>query len=263
MPALQDRAGWLATAVLGVLTAGVVSSVALQTPSTALAVVLTAPPAVAPDPTAATPTPPTPTSPTPDVLVFPATVLPPVPVDPFVAASPTAAPSPPAAASAPAPPASADPLCSGQGWQQRRGEAALASLRRPADAQAFTVAFRPARTDVMGLAHLQEGRVELFVRSCRAQSAELLRHVLAHELGHLLDVERMTAALRSDYLAARDIPADAPWYGCDGCTDFGTPAGDFAEAYSQWQRGAPSNRSTMGAPMSSAELEQIAARFFP
>ncbi len=129
------------------------------------------------------------------------------------------------------------------GWEQRRGEAALASLRAGAARTGFTVSFAGARSGVMGLTYLNENRIEMFVRSCEKQPAELLRHVMAHELGHAWDTTKMSDAKRTAYLAARGIPTSTPWYGCSGCTDFATPAGDYAEVYAQWARGASTNRS--------------------
>lgn len=140
--------------------------------------------------------------------------------------------------------ASADARCSGAGWEQRRGSAALASLLRPGDAKGYRVEFRPGRPDVLGLAHLPERRVEIFVRSCSAQSDSLLRHVIAHEIGHLVDADTMPG-LRTEWLRARGISTSMPWFGCNSCSDFATPAGDFAEVYAQWQRSASDNRSEL------------------
>ena len=68
--------------------------------------------------------------------------------------------------------------------------------------------------------------------------------------------------MRAAYQAARGIPASTPWYGCSGCTDFATPAGDFAEVYAQWARGATSNRSELAGDASPAELTALASEFF-
>jgi hypothetical protein len=250
--------------LLAVLTCGVLAAVQLQGGAGLL-------PAAAQD------------APPPDVVVLPAAEVAPVPVElqpgpapeltapaaPAPAATaatePTAPVAPPPAAPRPAAPAPAaapaDPLCSGAGWEQRRGQAALASLRRPGDAARFRVDFPPGRPDVIGLATVHERRIEVFVRPCADLSTELLRHVVGHEIGHLVDGDRLTDALREEYRAVRGIPAGTPWYGCNSCADFATPAGDFAEVYSQWQRGASTNRSQL-APPSSGQLAEIAARFF-
>ncbi|HWH30690.1 MAG TPA: hypothetical protein VNU26_17335 [Mycobacteriales bacterium] len=158
--------------------------------------------------------------------------------------------------------AAAASLCSGAGWQQRRGAAALASLGSAAQGSGFRVEFAAARSGYLGLAHLDRRVVEVFVRDCGAQSDELLRHVIAHELGHAYDTVRMTEATRAAWQAARGIPASVPWYGCSGCTDFATPAGDFAEVYAQWLRGASSNRSELAGSPGPAQLQSLATQFF-
>lgn len=187
------------------------------------------------------------------------------PVTPAAKAAPAAAPArkpvarvaKPAAARQPAP-----GLCSGPGWEQRRGQAALASVKGGAARTGFRVEFKGARSGYMGLTHLNERRIEMFVRSCAAQSAELLRHVMAHELGHGYDTTRNDAATRRAWLLARGIPLSTPWYGCSGCSDFATPAGDFAEVYAQWARGASSNRSKLAGDVPPAQLAALARQFF-
>ena len=161
------------------------------------------------------------------------------------------------------PAAAAPGLCSGDGWQQRRGQAALDSLRPGAASRTgFRIEFKAARKGYMGLTHLNERRIEMFVRACGTQTDELLRHVMAHELGHAYDTVRNNAALRAAWQAARGIPASTPWYGCSGCTDFATPAGDFAEVYAQWARGASTNRSELAGDVAPAQLAALAQRFF-
>ena len=163
---------------------------------------------------------------------------------------------------APAPAAPPAPLCSRPGWQQRRGQAALASLRDGAGQAGFDVVFAPARPGYRGLTHLDARRIEVFVRTCDRQSNELLRHVLAHEVGHAHDTGLMSSTQRAAWLVARGIPAGTPWYGCSGCTDFATPAGDFAEVYAQWSRGATTNRSQLAGDVPATQLDALAARFF-
>lgn len=194
----------------------------------------------------------------------PATAAPPAATT--AASSPTAATAPPAPAapdpaSVAAPPAPAD-VCSGPDLIERRGQAALASLGPAAAASGFTVLFRPARSGLLGLTRLQDRVVEIYVRDCGTESWELLRHVVGHELGHAYDTARMTDAARTAYQAARGIPAGTRWYGCSGCADFATPAGDFAETYSQWLRGVPTSRSTIAAPATAAALPGLARQFF-
>ena len=176
------------------------------------------------------------------------------------AAVPTPASTPAAPVTTPAAPA--DDLCSGAGWEQRRGEAALASLKGGAARTGFAVSFESARSGYLGLTYLNEKRIAMHVRSCAKESDDLLRHVMAHELGHAWDTSRMSSTSRAAYMAARGIPAGTAWYGCSGCTDFATPAGDFAEVYAQWARGATSNKSLMAGDASPAQLSALADEFF-
>lgn len=252
------RPTWIASAALTVLASGAVAAVSLVTAAPAALTAAAQPPADAARVVAAFRTAPEPvrlnaSSPGPSPSAAPARAA-------VRAASGRPAGALPAAR--PAALRTGNPLCEGAGWQQRRGEAAVSRLRRPADARAVTVAFRAARPDVLGLAHLRERRVEVFVRSCASQSDARLLHVVAHELGHLVDAVRLTSELRDQWLAARGIPAGTPWFGCDGCTDFATPAGDFAETYAQWQRGATTSRSQLAPAPSRAQLHALAARFF-
>ena len=86
--------------------------------------------------------------------------------------------------------------------------------------------------------------------------------MLAHELGHAWDKTRLTDAQRTAWMRVRGIPAGTPWQGCHRCTDFATPAGDFAEVYAQWRRGATDNRSELAGAPSPAELDALAREFF-
>lgn len=264
----RRRAGgassWVGAAALAVLSSAVVAALALPAtagPRGAVKSEVSAATAVAP---------------TSLVLRFPPAARPSASATPRAPRTATATPSRapasrPLASRTPPAPASgatgtraaapADALCSGAGWERRRGELALASLRRPGDAQSFRVDFLPGRSDVLGLAYLGERRVEVFVRSCAELSDSLLRHVVAHELGHLIDAA-MPSGRREEWLAARGIAPGTPWLGCNGCADFATPAGDFAEVYAQWQRSAADNLSELGSAPSSVELDRLAARFF-
>ncbi|MCA1711154.1 MAG: hypothetical protein LC789_05755 [Actinobacteria bacterium] len=151
--------------------------------------------------------------------------------------------------------------CSGAGWQQRRGEAALADLRHPVPA-GVTVQFLPGRGSLKGLTYYDRHAVDVFVGSCAAESDALLRHVVAHEMGHAWDSLHMTSDLRAAYLDARGIPAGTPWFGCSYCKDFATPAGDFAETYAQWQRGSSESRSSVAPAATPSQLAELGFRFF-
>jgi hypothetical protein len=48
------------------------------------------------------------------------------------------------------------------------------------------------------------------------------------------------------------------WYGCDGCTDYRSPAGDWAEVFAYWLAGPGDFRSQMGPPPDAAHMALIA-----
>lgn len=255
MDSSRLKAGWIAAAGLTVLSSAAVAALTLSTAGTTAALPSSA--AMVADPVdSARVVASYRTAPTPVSISFPA---------PATAPRPTAAPATPAPA-APAPRVAAarraNPLCQGAGWEARRGAAAIDRLRRPSDARAVPMAFRAARSDVLGMADLNARRIDVYVRSCAKQSDALLVHVVAHELGHLVDAIRMNDELRARWKAARGIPAGTPWFGCSRCSDFATPAGDFAETYAQWQRGASTNRSQMAPTPSTAQLASLARTFF-
>lgn len=207
----------------------------------------------------------TPVSPSVAVVPSPATAptATPSPAAPAAAPRPVRlAPSAPAAPAAPAPPAAAADVCSGPDWQAKRGRLALSTLRDTGQRSGVTVAFKDARAGYLGLTYPARRHVDIFVRSCGAESMTLLRHVLSHEMGHAYDAAHMTDATRQAYLAMRGIPAGTPWFGCNYCSDFATPAGDFAEAYSQWQRGSSDNRTQLAPMPTAAQLAALAAAFF-
>ena len=177
---------------------------------------------------------------------------------PVTAAKP-AKPAKPAKA---ATPRRAADVCSGPGWQVKRGQAAMATLRDTGQRSGVTVSFKGAKAGYLGLTFPERHHVDVYVRTCSAESFTLLRHVMSHEMGHAYDAAHMTPALRKAYMAMRGIPAGTPWFGCNYCTDFKTPAGDFAETYSQWQRGSHDSRTQIAPMPSSSELARIAAAFF-
>ena len=198
------------------------------------------------------------------------------PAAPVEVALPAAAPVVPSAAPKPTKPTKAaqpvkkatpartapKDVCSGPNWQVRRGQLALSTLKDTGQRSGVTVSFKGAKSGYLGLTFPERRHVDVYVRSCGAESFTLLRHVMSHEMGHAYDAAHMTASLRKAYMAMRGIPAGTPWFGCNYCTDFATPAGDFAETYSQWQRSSHDSRTKIAAMPSSAQLAKIAAAFF-
>ena len=151
--------------------------------------------------------------------------------------------------------------CGGEGWEQRRGRAAFSGLPDPRRWR-FRVVFSGERSGYYAMTRVKSRTIEIYVRSCERQPDALLRHVVAHELGHAHDAARLDRDDRAEWLRVRGIPADTPWYGCAQCPDFDTPAGDYAEAYAQWLRGDETNHSTLAPAPTASTLAYLGERFF-
>jgi hypothetical protein len=93
----------------------------------------------------------------------------------------------------------------------------------------WTVVFLPERVGYRGRTLPEPKRIEIYVRE--GDTARSVAYDLGHELGHAVDVTFSTPALRSSYRSIRGIPADTRWFGCADCSDYATPAGDFAETF--------------------------------
>lgn len=140
----------------------------------------------------------------------------------------------------------------------QRGARVLASLHYPYQALGYRFAFLPGRGGYLGLTDAGARQVTIWVRS--SESDVVLAHTIAHELGHVLDFTRGTPVRRAKYLLVRGL-ASQPWFGCDGCTDFRSPAGDWAEVFAQWVAGPGDFRSEMAGAPTRAQLTALDALF--
>lgn len=134
---------------------------------------------------------------------------------------------------------------------RQRGEEALASFNYDwrNGLPGWEISFHPGRQGVLGYTFVQEKRIEIYVRKEMSQS--LLGHVIAHEVGHAIDVSQNSGDDRRRWQEMRAIE-DQPWWPGSGSTDFSTGAGDFAESFAAWQVGTASFRSNLGPPPDSA-----------
>jgi hypothetical protein len=102
--------------------------------------------------------------------------------------------------------------------------------------------------------------IEVYARP--ADDVQTLASDIAHELGHAIDLTYNTAASRADWKRARGIDPATPWFGCNRCSDYSTPAGDFAETFSLLLL-SPGNFRGRIAPRPTAEQIPILKQFFP
>lgn len=129
----------------------------------------------------------------------------------------------------------------------------------PWEALGWTVEFKPGRTGYLGLAIGPERRVEIFVRE--SHTALDVAHTLAHELGHAVDLTYGIDYRRSEYRRMRGLNPESEWFGCDSCSDYATPAGDFAEVFEYWLLGGGDFRSLLAGPPTQEQLEVLSTLF--
>lgn len=157
----------------------------------------------------------------------------------------------------------AGPQCTGPGWEHRRGTAMLAQIGYPYWGLSFTIRFHAARDGYLGYTSYSDRLIVIYVRPCSQESDVVLRHTIAHEIGHAVDYAFADDTRRARWKRLRGIAAVTPWYGCSACTDYDTPAGDFAEAFAYWQAGPGGFRSDMAGPPTAAQLRAVNALFWP
>jgi hypothetical protein len=110
----------------------------------------------------------------------------------------------------------------------------------------WSIAFLPDRPGLRGLTVVDDRRIEIFVRD--TDTPQSLARVIAHELGHAVDVELNSPSDRDRWRAARGVGPKVSWWPANGQSDFETLAGDFAEAMATLLTGAVSQSRVAPAP---------------
>lgn len=139
----------------------------------------------------------------------------------------------------------------------QRGAAALAEISYPWQDRlpGWEVRFLASEEGAYGYTLTRENRIDIYVR--QDQSHDLLAHVVAHEIGHAVDVTLNNGDDRSRWQDLRGIQS-APWWPDNRAADFATGAGDFAESFAAWQIGPDSFRSELASPPNKAEQALLA-----
>lgn len=122
----------------------------------------------------------------------------------------------------------------------------------------WEIHFEGARDGLRALTFPSERRIEVFVRAGDTPSS--IHRVLAHEIGHLVDVEVNSEDDRNRWRSQRGIGDSVSWWPDESKPDFATGAGDFAEAFAVWETGVTSHSTVAGQPDAAdlALLEELA-----
>lgn len=173
-----------------------------------------------------------------------AEAVPPV-TAPSVAPAPPPSTAPPWRTSAPAAPvterervvaATMSTLRSGESRAVAAASLELVTYDWIARLPGWQLRFVDGRRGVRGMTFPGTRTIEVYVRG--SDTPEQLAHVVAHELGHAVDVTYFTEAQRAAWLAARGVRPTTVWFpGESGVSDFATGAGDFAESFG-WVHGS-------------------------
>jgi hypothetical protein len=123
----------------------------------------------------------------------------------------------------------------------------------------YDIVFRAPRPGLRAMTFPAQHRIEVYARP--NDDVRMLAYDIAHELGHAIDVTYNTAETRKNWLKMRGIDPSTPWFGCNACTDFETPAGDFAETFALLLLG-PKDFHGRIAPPPTAQQTSALSSFF-
>jgi hypothetical protein len=141
-----------------------------------------------------------------------------------------------------------------------REEAALALIRFPWQKLNYEIVFLGPQRGYRAMTIAREQRIEIYARP--GEDSRKLAYDIAHELGHAIDLIHNTPDTRRKWKELRGIDPATPWFGCSRCSDYNTPAGDFAETFALLMLGPGQFRGRIAPPPT---MEQGAAltAYFP
>jgi hypothetical protein len=135
----------------------------------------------------------------------------------------------------------------GSPYYQRVGEQALAQIHWDWKSLlgSWRIHFLPGRVGYLGMAYLNECRIDIWVRP--DQKASAVAGIIVHELAHRVDYLYITEEQRDEWRRIRGIPQKTPWLlmvpvsmasSDSPPTDDDIGAGDFAKCVAWTLQGA-------------------------
>ena len=119
--------------------------------------------------------------------------------------------------------------------EMMRNNAALSMITFPWQVLEYQIVFMDPQTGYRAMTYPKQHRIEIYARP--GDDSPRLAHDIAHELGHAVDVTYNTPEMRRKWMELRGIDPDTSWFACNKCSDFSSPAGDFAETFALLQVG--------------------------
>jgi hypothetical protein len=138
-----------------------------------------------------------------------------------------------------------------------RPKAVLGLIHYPWEQLGYSVVFLAPRPGFRAMTISDRHRIEVYMRS--GDQPIDLAYDLAHELGHAFDLEHNDPERRTLWCKMRGIDPATPWFGCNRCPDYDTPAGDFAETFAFLLLGPGNYHSRMAPQPSREQVTQLAA----
>jgi hypothetical protein len=129
---------------------------------------------------------------------------------------------------------------------------ALALIQYDWEPLGYEIRFLGPRPGYRAMTIADKKLIEVYVRE--GDDIEVLAFDLAHELGHAYDLERMDTRSRNRWRELRGIDPKIPWFGCNRCPDYETPAGDFAETFALLLLGSSNYHSRLCAAPAPEEM---------
>lgn len=140
-----------------------------------------------------------------------------------------------------------------------RQQAALALIPFHWQQLKYDIVFLGPRPGIRAMTFSDEHRIEIYARP--QDDVRLLAYDIAHELGHAIDMTYNTHETRKRWMQLRGIDPATPWFGCDRCTDFATPAGDFAETFALILFGPKEFRGRIAPPPTAKQIPALVSFF--